>query len=122
MVEEAHKRGLSAEVHSTTIEGLRLSLEAGIDLIQHPELMTPRELPDSLVRTIVDRKAICSMLAGTITGEAWALHLKARDTAQKKLHEDDKKSRRVPRHWPMIAVAPLRSGPISKLAATTLRS
>jgi imidazolonepropionase-like amidohydrolase/cyclophilin family peptidyl-prolyl cis-trans isomerase len=97
MVEEAHKRGLSAEVHSTTIEGLRLSLEAGIDLIQHPELMTPRELPDALVRTISERKVICSMLAGTITGEAWALHLKAKDTAQKKLDEDDKKTPGHPR-------------------------
>jgi len=37
-----------AETHSTTIEGLKLSILAGIDLIQHPELMTPRALPDDL--------------------------------------------------------------------------
>ena len=49
MVEEAHKRGKVAETHSTTIEGLRLSIQAGIDLIQHPELLTPREMPDDLV-------------------------------------------------------------------------
>jgi hypothetical protein len=33
MVEEAHKRGLSAETHSTTIEGLRISILAGVDLM-----------------------------------------------------------------------------------------
>jgi len=36
LVEETHKRGRAAETHST-IEGLRLSIEAGIDLIQHPD-------------------------------------------------------------------------------------
>src|SRR5262249_39158915 len=50
IVEETHKRGRTAETHSTTIEGLRLSILAGIDLIQHPEILTPREAPDDLVR------------------------------------------------------------------------
>ena len=45
MVEEAHKRGLSAETHSTTIEGLRLSIGAGIDLIQHPEVLVLGRFP-----------------------------------------------------------------------------
>lgn len=87
IVDEAHKRGRGAETHSTTIEGLRLSIEAGIDLIQHPELLTPRELPDDLVREIRDRHIICSMLVSTITGEAWTKHLKEREEAQKKLAE-----------------------------------
>jgi len=50
IVEEAHRRNKSAETHSTTIDSLRLSVEAGIDLIQHPELLGPREMPDSLVK------------------------------------------------------------------------
>ena len=94
MVDEAHKRGRVAETHSTTIEGLRLSIQAGIDLIQHPELMTPRELPDDLVRLIHDRNIICSMLASTITAEAWEKHVKARAEAEKKQQEADKKSAR----------------------------
>src|SRR5215471_6157218 len=53
IVEEAHKRGRAAETHATTIEGLRLALEAGIDNIQHPELLTPREMPDDLVQMII---------------------------------------------------------------------
>ena len=71
LVEEAHRRGKSAETHATTPDGLRLSVEAGIDLIQHPELLGPRELPDALVRAIVEKKVVCSMLSNTISGEAW---------------------------------------------------
>ncbi|HLX46336.1 MAG TPA: amidohydrolase family protein [Bryobacteraceae bacterium] len=93
MVDETHKRGKSAETHSTTIEGLRLSLLAGVDLVQHPEVLTPREMPDDLVAMMRDRKVIGSMLVSTITGDAWAKHVKAKADAQKKyekplLHEE----------------------------------
>lgn len=92
LVEAAHNRGLSAETHSTTIEGLRLSIAAGIDLIQHPELLTPREMPDDLAVLIRQRNIICSMLVSTITGEAWTKHLKDKAEAQKKFEEADKKN------------------------------
>ena len=91
LVEEAHKRGRVAETHSTTIEGLRLSLEAGVDLIQHPEVLTPREMPAELIQMIRERKVICSMLANTITGEAWQKHLKDKAQAEKKQEEAAKK-------------------------------
>ena len=91
MVEEAHARNRGAETHATTADGLRLSVEAGIDLIQHPELLGPRELPESLVRAIVDRKIVCSMLVSTITGDAWKKHLRDRDESAKKRAEAEKK-------------------------------
>jgi imidazolonepropionase-like amidohydrolase len=91
IVDEAHARGRIAETHATTTDGLRLSIDAGIDLIQHPELLGPRELPDSIVRAIVERKIICSMLANTITGEAWKKHLRDREEATKKRAEAEKK-------------------------------
>lgn len=91
LVDEAHKRGLAAETHSTTIEGLRLSILAGIDLIQHPEVLTPREMPDDLIRLIKERNVLCSMLVSTITGEAWEKHLNDKAEAEKKLQESDKK-------------------------------
>jgi imidazolonepropionase-like amidohydrolase len=102
MVEEAHKRGLVAETHSTTIEGLRLSIGAGIDLIQHPEVLTPREIPEDLVKLIHDRHIICSMLVSTITGEAWEKHLKDKAQAEKK-QADAKKPER-----PLTTVAERR--------------
>lgn len=91
MVDETHKRGRVAETHSTTIEGLRLSVLAGIDLIQHPEVLSPKAMPDDLARMIAERKVICSMLVNTITGEAWTKHLKTKEENQKKQQEADKK-------------------------------
>ena len=115
LVEEAHKRGLLAETHSTTIEGLRLSVEAGIDLIQHPEVLSPREMPPDLLKLIRDRNIICSMLVSTITGEAWEKHLKDKAQAEKKL-EDAKKSER-----PLTTAAERRRAADLGLALETRR-
>ncbi len=85
IVEETHRRGLVAETHSTNPEGLRLSVEAGIDLIQHPEVLGGREISDALVGQIRDRGTVCSMLVNTFTGPAWETHLKNRAAAQERL-------------------------------------
>jgi imidazolonepropionase-like amidohydrolase len=85
LVEETHRRGLVAETHSTTLEGLRLSLEAGVDLVQHPEVLVPREITDEMVTLFRERNVICSMLVNTITGPAWKEHLEKREAAAKKL-------------------------------------
>lgn len=88
LVEETHKRGLVAETHSTSPEGLRLSVLAGLDLIQHPEYLTPREMPDALVRLIVERKVICAISANNAYhGEPWKKHLKDKAEAEKRLKE-----------------------------------
>lgn len=70
MVEAIHARGLVAETHSTTPEGLRISLLAGVDLVQHPEVLDV-PMSDELVRLFVDRKVVCGMLANTMTGRPW---------------------------------------------------
>ena len=49
IVEETHARGLIAEIHSTNPEGLRLSIEAGIDLIQHPEVLPMIQSPTGTI-------------------------------------------------------------------------
>ena len=98
IVDEAHARGKVAETHATTADGLRMSVEAGVDLIQHPEVLGTRELSPSLIRTIVDRKIVCSMLVSTITGDAWTKHLKDRYEAAKRLADAEKESAgRTPR-------------------------
>ena len=76
LVDAVHKRGLFAETHSTNPEPLRISVLAGIDLIQHPEIHDV-PIPDDLVKLIVDRKVICSILANSITGKPWKDYLKA---------------------------------------------
>lgn len=70
LVEEVHKRGKVAETHSTSPEGLRISVEAGVDLIQHPEA-TDAIIPPDVMKLIVSKGAICSMLENTITGKVW---------------------------------------------------
>ena len=76
LVDAVHKRGLFAETHSTNPEPLRVSVLAGIDLIQHPEIHDV-PIPADLVQLIVDRKVICSILANSITGKPWKDYLKA---------------------------------------------
>jgi imidazolonepropionase-like amidohydrolase len=97
IVERAHARGRMAETHSTSPEGLRLSIDAGIDGIQHPEMLDGRELPDDVVRRIREKQIVCSMLVNTITGEAWDKHLKDRGEAEKKQADADKKLPSRPR-------------------------
>ena len=80
LVDEVHKRGLIAETHSTNPEPLRISVLAGIDLIQHPEVHNV-PIPDDLVKLIVDKKVICSVLSNTITGKPWKYYLKTRQRA-----------------------------------------
>ena len=70
IVEEAHKRGKVAETHATSPEGLRIAVDAGVDLVQHPDA-TDAPIPAETVRKMVDRKVVCSLLANTITGKPW---------------------------------------------------
>jgi imidazolonepropionase-like amidohydrolase len=90
IVDAGHARNLFVETHSTSVEGLRVSIAAGIDGIQHPELLDGRELPGDIVKAIVDRGLVCSMLVSTITGPAWKRHLKTKDENAKKKLEAEK--------------------------------
>jgi hypothetical protein len=83
LIEEVHKRNLMSDTHSTSIEGPKLSILAGVDVIRHPEVLDPREMPDELVQMIKERKIIGSMLVNQITGDAWKRHLKTKKTNQK---------------------------------------
>jgi imidazolonepropionase-like amidohydrolase len=84
IVAEAHKRGKPVQTHATSSEGLRLAVEAGIDLIQHPEMMS-RDLPDELIQLIVAKKTFCGMRANLITGEAWRHHRAQRADAEARI-------------------------------------
>ena len=86
IVEETHKRGRIAETHSTSPEALRMSVEAGIDLIQHPEILS-REYPDDLIELIVARDVICAMRSNTLAGKPWQEHLDLKMKAEESLRE-----------------------------------
>ncbi len=82
IVEEAHKRGMAVDAHSSSPEGLRLSVLAGIDVIQHPEIVTG-EITDEVIDLIVERDVVCAMLTNWMTGEAWQRTLERHPERQK---------------------------------------
>jgi imidazolonepropionase-like amidohydrolase len=45
MVEEAHRAGITAQAHCMSVEGLRLAVEAGCDLITHANITGPTPIP-----------------------------------------------------------------------------
>ncbi|MFD4636026.1 amidohydrolase family protein [Lentzea sp. NPDC058436] len=49
IVEEVHRAKLTVQSHATSVEGLRMSLEAGCDLVQHPNTTGPTEIPDDVL-------------------------------------------------------------------------
>ena len=100
IVEETHKRGLVAETHSTSLEGLRLSLLAGIDVVQHPENVGLRVITDELVDLIVERGVICSLLPNKYTGRIWRQRLEQREIAREAQAEAEAQGapkRRIPK-------------------------
>ncbi len=98
IVEETHKRGLVAETHATSLEGLRLSILAGIDLIQHPDNVGNRTITDELVDMIVERDIVCSMLINQFTGPSWQFHVRNMERAREELAEAQagERHRRIP--------------------------
>ncbi len=84
IVAEAHKRGKPVQTHATSSEGLRLAVEAGIDLIQHPEMMS-RDLPEDLIHLIVTKGVYCGMRTNLVTGEARVHHLAQRAEAEARI-------------------------------------
>jgi imidazolonepropionase-like amidohydrolase len=46
IVEEAHRAGITAQSHSSSVEGLHLSITAGCDLVTHCNMTGPVAIPD----------------------------------------------------------------------------
>ena len=90
IVETGHARGRFVETHATSEEGLRVAIAAGIDGIQHPELLDGRDVPADVLASITKRDLVCSMLVSTITGPAWERHVKAKEENEKKRLEAEK--------------------------------
>jgi imidazolonepropionase-like amidohydrolase len=84
IVDETHRRGLIAETHATSSEALRMAVEAGIDFIQHPEILSS-PYPQDLIDMIVERNVICGLRSNTLVGEKWQEHVEKRRQARKEL-------------------------------------
>lgn len=56
MVEQAHRAGITAQAHPSSVEGLRVAVEAGCDLIQHCNITGPFAIPKTTLELMVERK------------------------------------------------------------------
>jgi imidazolonepropionase-like amidohydrolase len=56
IVEQAHEAGITAQAHSTSIEGLRMAVEAGCDLVTHCNITGPVPIPESTLELMAKRK------------------------------------------------------------------
>lgn len=61
IVEEGHRAGLNVQAHTTSVESLRLAIEAGADLLQHCDLTGPEPMPARTIAIIVERKLPCAV-------------------------------------------------------------
>src|SRR5690348_10675333 len=50
IVGEAHRAGLTAQAHTMSVEGLRIAVEAGCNLIQHANITGPVPVPDETLQ------------------------------------------------------------------------
>ena len=56
IVAEAHLAGMTVQAHTMTVEGLRISVEAGCDLIQHANVTGPVPIPASTLDLMAKRQ------------------------------------------------------------------
>jgi imidazolonepropionase-like amidohydrolase len=71
IVETAHSKGLLVQAHTTTVESLRMEVEAGADLLQHPGITVRIPIPDELMDVIVARQLPCMTMLQTERYLAW---------------------------------------------------
>ena len=56
IVEEAHRAGITAQAHTMSVEGLRIAVEAGCDLMAHANATGPIPIPERTLELMVRRK------------------------------------------------------------------
>jgi imidazolonepropionase-like amidohydrolase len=103
-----HKRGLVFETHTATLESLRIAIEAGVDLMQHPEELGSfsdpadreafgeRLFPDDMIALMKSRNILSSLL--TVSQKRIDLikqHVAAGDAAYRGMNADMYQNRLV---------------------------
>ncbi len=71
IVEEAHRAGLTVQAHSTSVESLRMEIDAGADLLQHGDITGPEPMPEQTLRMIADGGLPVAALLTTDRHLAW---------------------------------------------------
>lgn len=77
IVEAAHGAGLTVQAHTMSVESLRMEIEAGADLLTHPNVTGRVLIPEATLKTIVERGLPSSALIWTrkyaaFTQQTWS--------------------------------------------------
>jgi imidazolonepropionase-like amidohydrolase len=75
MVNAAHAKGKKVDAHAGTVEALRLSALAGVDVVQHPEIVGGDLIPQEVADSLRVHHTICAMMPNRLTGPEWARFL-----------------------------------------------
>ena len=62
IADEVHAAGKIYETHTATPESLRLAVESGVDLLQHPEVLGDQVISDELIELIKEKNIFCGIL------------------------------------------------------------
>lgn len=73
IVEEAHRAGLTAQAHTTSVEGLRTAIEAGCNLIQHANHTGPEPIPEATLELLARRKTGTTVFPMTQSRLEWLM-------------------------------------------------
>ncbi len=71
IVESAHAEGRLVQAHTTSVESLRMEVEAGADLLQHPDITGKHPIPQPLMDEIVAKRLPCMAMFLTERYLAW---------------------------------------------------
>ncbi|GAB3920964.1 hypothetical protein GCM10011575_17000 [Microlunatus endophyticus] len=71
IVDVCHEKGLLVQAHTTSVESLRMEVEAGNDLLQHPDHTGKTPIPDKLMAEIVEKQLPCMTLMATERYMEW---------------------------------------------------
>ena len=60
--EEAHQAGLTVQAHATSPESLKMAIDAGADLLQHPDITGAAPIPPDTLQRMVDQQLPCAAM------------------------------------------------------------
>lgn len=105
IVAEAHRAGLIAQAHTTSVESLRVAIEAGATLIQHCETTGPEPIPPQTLKLMVERAVACALMLSTDRHLQWALTHNRRPGFSEESRVGAQNARNLIRSGALIAMA-----------------
>lgn len=73
IVERAHRAGTTAQAHTMSVEGLRIAIQAGCDLIQHANKTGPIVIPQATLDLLAKKQTGAVVFPHTEGGLEWLL-------------------------------------------------